>query len=362
LLEEANLKVQHLYRREKTSMNITFLILIISILLVIGLVSYAISSITKTLKEIKASARKIAVGMPGDEFHDMPNDVIGRMAALISSIDENNKQLASAAQAIGKGNFDVEVKPRSDNDMLGNAIVEMKSNLQHQTEELKASNKELERFAYVASHDLQEPLRMVSSFLHLVVKKLEGKLDDQTKQYIDFAVDGSDRMKVLIQDLLQYSRIGTNKEVISNVDCKGIMNEVRTILSVSIKESDTQLIVHELPVVKGVHTQILQLFQNLVANAIKYHGKEKPVIEIGYKNVGRYFEFYVKDNGIGIDPKFFDRIFIIFQRLHNKSEYSGTGIGLSICKKIVEKHGGKIRVESVPGKGSIFYFSLPKPS
>jgi light-regulated signal transduction histidine kinase (bacteriophytochrome) len=238
----------------------------------------------------------------------------------------------------------------------------MKSNLQHQTEELQASNKELERFAYVASHDLQEPLRMVSSFLHLIVKKMEGKLDDTTRQYINFAVDGSERMKVLIQDLLSYSRVGTNKEQVTNVDCNEIMKDVRNILSVAIEENNAELKIHELPVVKGVETQIKQLFQNLVANAVKYHSKEKPVIEMGYKNLDRYYEFYVKDNGIGIDPKFFDRIFIIFQRLHNKTEYSGTGIGLSICKKIVERHGGKIRVESEPGKGSIFYFSLPKSS
>jgi len=341
-------------------MGRTFLILIGSILLVFGLIFYTISSITKTLKEIKRSARKIALGMPGNDLQDMPNDVIGRLARLISSIDENNRQLATAAEAIGKGNFDVNVQPRSKDDILGNAVVEMKSNLQRYTSELKSSNIELERFAYVASHDLQEPLRMVSSFLHLLVKKLDGKLDETTTQYIDFAVDGAERMKILIQDLLQYSRVGTSKEGIVEVNCNDIMDAVKTFLSLAIEESKAELIVHPLPVIKGVQSQIQQLFQNLVGNALKYHGKDKPLIEIGYKNLTGYYEFYVKDNGIGIEPKFFERIFIIFQRLHNKSDYSGTGIGLSICKKIVEKHGGKIRVESEPGKGSTFYFTLPK--
>jgi PAS domain S-box-containing protein len=227
-------------------------------------------------------------------------------------------------------------------------------------EDLKNSNTELERFAYVASHDLQEPLRMVSSFLHLLERKLEGRLDEDGKQYIDFAIDGSERMKNLIQDLLQYSRVGTSKESMTEVDCNIVMNTVRSVLALSIEETKGSLQVHPLPVVRAVQPQIQQLFQNLVSNALKYHGNEPPLVEIGAVAKGNMWEFYVKDNGIGIDPKFFDKIFIIFQRLHSKTAYSGTGIGLSICKKIVEKHGGRIWVQSEPGQGSTFYFTITK--
>lgn len=232
--------------------------------------------------------------------------------------------------------------------------------LDRRADELQASNKELERFAYVASHDLQEPLRMVSSFLHLLEKRMEDKLDETSREYIDFAVDGSERMKKLIQDLLQYSRVGTEKEAIKEVDCNEVMNAVKADLALSVSEANAKLIIHPLPVIKAVYPQMIQLFQNLVANALKYRSEKQPEIEIGCSNNNDQWEFYVRDNGIGIDPKFFDKIFIIFQRLHSKKDYSGTGIGLSICKKIVEKHGGRIRVESQAGKGSTFFFTISK--
>ncbi len=239
-------------------------------------------------------------------------------------------------------------------------LKELYTVLEKRATELQASNTELERFAYVASHDLQEPLRMVSSFLHLLEKKLEGKLDDSGKQYIDFAVDGAERMKRLIQDLLQYSRVGTSKESITVVDCNEIMKTVRSVLSLSIQETGATLLVEKLPVINAVQPQMQQLFQNLVSNALKYHSNVPPVIEVGCTEKELFWEFFVKDNGIGIDPKFFDKVFIIFQRLHNKTEYAGTGIGLSICKKIVERHGGTIRIDSAIGQGATFYFTIPK--
>lgn len=226
--------------------------------------------------------------------------------------------------------------------------------------ELLSSNTELERFAYVASHDLQEPLRMVTSFLQLLEKKLEAQLDETTRKYIDFAIDGAERMKVLIQDLLQYSRVGTNKETISAVDCNEIINAVVRMFSLAIQESGAKMDITPLPVIQGEKGLIQQLFHNLIGNALKYAGKEAPVIEVGYEDKKDAWQFYVKDNGIGIDERFFDKIFIIFQRLHNKTEYSGTGIGLAICKKIVERHGGKIWVESKPKMGSTFYVLIPK--
>jgi signal transduction histidine kinase len=360
LLGRSMSTITTIYRKERLGIIRTLALLVLSILLVTALVVYSIVYITRALNELTSAAGKIAHGIPVEHFSDLPRGSIGELGHSIEEIDINNKQLANAAHKIGQGDFNVVVNPRSPGDILGNAIVEMKKNLQRNTEDLKASNIELERFAYVASHDLQEPLRMVSSFLHLLERKMEGKLDESSRQYITFAIDGAERMKVLIQDLLQYSRVSTSRESVADVDCNEIMQSVRSLLALSIQETHAKLEVHELPVIKAVQPQVLQLFQNLVANALKYHGEKRPEIEVGYLSKNGMYEFYVKDNGIGIDPKFYDRIFIIFQRLHNKAEYSGTGIGLSICKKIVEKHGGKIRVESEPGKGATFYFTLPR--
>jgi PAS domain S-box-containing protein len=232
--------------------------------------------------------------------------------------------------------------------------------LREYAEELKGSNTELERFAYVASHDLQEPLRMVSSFLTLLENRIEDNLDETSKQYIHFAVDGAGRMKTLIHDLLMYSRIGTNKEDFTIVDLNEVMQYITRVLEENIKETATTITVKPLPVIRANKTLISQLLVNLLSNSLKYHGENNPEIEVGYNEDPGNWIFYVKDNGIGIDPKFFDKIFIIFQRLHNKSEYSGTGIGLAICKKIVEIHKGKVWIESELSKGSTFYFSIPK--
>lgn len=232
--------------------------------------------------------------------------------------------------------------------------------LEKRAAELSESNEELERFAFVASHDLQEPLRMVTSFLQLLQKKYSDKLDGVANQYIHFAVDGSERMKKLIQDLLEYSRVGVNKEDYSRVDLNVLVEEVTQLYGDKIKKSGAKIEISHLPMVEGRKVQLSQLFQNLLSNAIKYRSKEPLKIEIGCDDKKRFWDFYVRDNGIGIDPKFNEKIFIIFQRLHNKSEYEGTGIGLAICRKIVDRHGGRMWVESEPGKGSTFRFLLPK--
>ena len=232
--------------------------------------------------------------------------------------------------------------------------------LEKRAAELTASNSELERFAFVASHDLQEPLRMVSSFLTLLKKKLGDNIDPVNKKYIDFAVDGADRMKKLIHDLLEYSRTVNKTEAFEMVDCNNIMVNVRKLFALSIIESQATLVVNSLPVIQAVQTEIQQLFQNIVGNALKYHNDTPLKIEVGCFEEGEFWKFYIKDNGLGIDPKYFEKIFIIFQRLHNKSEYSGTGIGLSVCKKIVNRHCGQIWVTSEIGKGSTFYFTIQK--
>ncbi len=226
-------------------------------------------------------------------------------------------------------------------------------------ENTKKLNRELQEFAYIASHDLQEPLRMVISFTQLIAKKLEDKLDDDTKDFINYAVDGATRMKQLINDLLSYSRVTTRGETFKNINIEKIIEEIILNLQPQIKEADAKITYGEFPSLLTDRTQILQLFQNLISNAIKFRSKENPLIHISVKRVNQEMIFSIEDNGMGIEKRFFDKIFIIFQRLHTRNEYPGTGIGLAICKKIVERLDGRIWVESEVGKGTIFKFAIP---
>ncbi|MEO7537377.1 MAG: ATP-binding protein, partial [Ferruginibacter sp.] len=241
-------------------------------------------------------------------------------------------------------------------------LLRLNQDLKKRAEELAISNEELEHFAYIASHDLQEPLRMVSGFLALLKKNYKSQLDDKAQQYIDFAVDGSDRMKRLIMDLLEYSKVGTTKEMFVATDMNLIMDEVTSNFIKQDEHNDNEpiIIYPKLPVIYANNSQMMQLLQNLVGNAIKYKSAERPRIEIQFKEEANQYLFSVTDNGIGIDPDNYSKIFILFHRLHVKEESSGTGIGLAICKKIVERHGGNIWIESEKGKGSTFYFTIRK--
>ncbi len=227
-------------------------------------------------------------------------------------------------------------------------------------QKLEASNAELENFAYVASHDLQEPLRMVTSFLQLLEQDYAEQLDDEAKEYIDFAVDGAMRMKRLINDLLLYSRVGTQGLPIDTVDCEQVLANVLLNLTAAILETDAKVDHEPLPAIRADASQIGQVLQNLIGNAIKFHGDRTPEVSIKAVASGDEWLFSVRDNGIGIAPEFLERIFIIFQRLHSTQEYPGTGIGLAVCKKIVERHGGRIWIESESGQGSTFYFTFPR--
>src|SRR3984893_487035 len=227
--------------------------------------------------------------------------------------------------------------------------------------DLKRSNDELEQFAYVASHDLQEPLRMVASYTQLLAKRYKGRLDSDADEFIAYAVDGSNRMQDLIQDLLAYSRAGTNGKVLRKISSESALNRALTNLRTTIGESGAVVTHDSLPVMTTDDTQLAQVFQNLVANAIKYRSAEVPHVHVSAtKNGGNEWIFSVRDNGLGIDPQYFERIFILFQRLHGRTEFKGTGIGLAICKKMLERMGGRIWVESQPEKGSTFYFALPE--
>lgn len=231
--------------------------------------------------------------------------------------------------------------------------------LKSKLEELSRSNAELEQFAYVSSHDLQEPLRMISSYLQLLQKRYQGNLDEKADKYIYFAVDGAARMQVLINDLLEFSRVTTRAKEPEPTNCEFILNQVQSDLEIYAKENKATISHDPLPEVMADSSQLGQVFQNLIANGIKFHGEEAPKIHISVEKKEREWLFSVHDNGIGIDPQYSEKIFEVFKRLHKKEDYPGTGIGLAICKKIVERHGGRIWVESELGKGATFYFTLP---
>jgi PAS domain S-box-containing protein len=226
------------------------------------------------------------------------------------------------------------------------------------TEDLARSNADLERFAYIASHDLQEPLRMVASYTQLLQRRYQGRLDSDADEFIGYAVDGATRMQRLINELLVYSRVGSQGSAFVETDLESVLADVLQVLTISIAESGADVTHDRMPTVVCDSTQIGQVFQNLISNAIKFHGVDLPRIHVGVESSGDEWVFSVKDNGLGIEPEYFDRIFVIFQRLQSRADYPGTGMGLAICKRIIERHGGRTWVESGEGIGSTFYFTL----
>jgi signal transduction histidine kinase len=231
--------------------------------------------------------------------------------------------------------------------------------LAKKADELARSNADLEQFAYVASHDLQEPLRMVAAYTQLLSERYRGKLDENADKFIGYASEGALRMQVLIQDLLTFSRIGRANGTYTMVDCNAVLEELRKTLGPAIEEAGAVIHYGNLPAIWADRTQIVQLLQNLIGNAIKFRGGKAPVISIEAQKNGEFWEFSVADNGIGVAPEFADNIFVVFQRLHARTEYPGNGIGLAICKKIIERNGGKIWVESEAASGATFKFTVP---
>lgn len=267
-----------------------------------------------------------------------------------------NAELIQAKEAAEKARDELEqrVKERTSELVIAN------EQLHQKTGDLVRSNKELEQFAYVASHDLREPLRMVTCYVQLLSERYKDRLDQDANVFINFATDGASRMYQLINDLLDYSRVGTRGNPFELVDCEQVFDKSINNLKMVVEESGAEVTHDPLPKTVADFSQLEQLFQNLIGNGIKFHREESPRVHVSAMSNANHWVFSVRDNGIGVDPAYKDRIFVIFQRLHASDKYPGTGIGLAICKKIVERHGGSIWVESEPGKGATFFFTLPK--
>jgi two-component system, sensor histidine kinase len=294
-------------------------------------------SIQKGLNEILHSAQAVTLGDLSSRAKAFSKDEIGILA------NNFNKMAAELERMTG---------------VIQDTNTTLERKVQQRTSELERKNKELEQFAYVASHDLQEPLRTTTGFVEALRKQYKGKLDEHADRYLDYIAQSSDRMKTLIKDLLDYSRIGREKQFVP-VNCNVMLAEVLSDLDTVIRESQAVINVGELPVVNAFPTELKLLFQNLISNSIKFRRRGiAPLIRVDVQQRNGYWKFSVHDNGIGIDPSHQDRIFIIFQRLHNRDVYEGSGIGLAHCKKIVELHGGEIWVESAAGKGSTFFFTI----
>jgi signal transduction histidine kinase len=326
---------------------------------------YLTKVIIAPVKKINKIIDDLGKGILRKVSHNTNNDEIGSMVRSVNNLSDSLQSTASFAHEVGLANFDMPFQPLGEEDILGKALITMrqnlkagKENLEIQNRELERKNIELEQFAYVASHDLQEPLQTTISFVGLLQQQYKGRLDGKADKYMEYIGQASARMKVLITDLLEFSRIGHKKEM-KPVDCNTVLHEVMSDLAECIHETDTRIEAEPLPVIKGYQTEIKQLFQHLIYNAIKFRKQEtRPQLRISVKQRRNNWQFSFTDNGIGIAKENYERIFIIFQRLHTRNQYNGSGIGLSHCKKIVELHKGKIWPESEPGKGTTFYFTI----
>ena len=238
-------------------------------------------------------------------------------------------------------------------------IKKTEEELKRISEELARSNAELKDFAYIASHDLKKPLQSIESFANLLARRYKGKLDAKADEFISYIVEGVQRLQILIKDLLEYSQIETKAKNITPTDCSFIVEEAMSNLKTAMDESNAVVTYNKLPTIMSDPQQIISLFQNLIDNAIKFRSNKAPRVRISADRKGNEWLFSIRDNGIGIDPENFEKIFVMFQRLHGSADFPGTGIGLSICKKIIERHGGRIWVESKPGNGATFFFVIP---
>ena len=349
-------KIKNLDEAETRSGRIAFVMTAASILFGIILSVFITRSITAPLSELKKKTREIASGIFEGDLNLPSPPEIGELAlafnSMVGSLSEARNQLRGREEELYEANA-----------LLTKEIAEVKrarEELKQLAAELERSNTDLQQFAYAASHDLQAPLRVIAGFINLIEKRYKGKLDEKADEFIAATVDGVNRMSMLIKDLLEYARVDTQRKTFEPTDCASSLNEALYDLQKVIEESSASVTYDSLPTVKADAVQLTSLFQNLISNAIKFRGNNLPEIHVSAVQKGNDWVFSVRDNGIGIDKKFAGKIFDVFERLHTREKYDGTGIGLAICKKIVERHGGKIWVESEPGKGSTFYFTIPQ--
>jgi signal transduction histidine kinase len=336
-LGSARAKAQASLNSAGRTVDITLLVIAVTLLLLVGAVATvlraaAIGPLTRLARE----ARQVAAG---DFGHEVTPTGPREAADLALDVNRMRERILSELSAVQAANTALQARAR----------------------DLERSNSELEQFAYVASHDLQEPLRKVASFCQLLQRRYIGQLDARADQYIEYAVDGAKRMQVLIDDLLAFSRVGRVDREAALISCASALSAARVNLAAEIRKSGTVIETDELPVVRAEFSLITSLFQNLLGNAIKFRGEKPPHITVSVRRADPFWQFCVADNGIGIEPEYADRIFVIFQRLHDRSSYSGTGIGLAMCRKIVEYYGGKIWLETTASEGATFCFTLPIP-
>jgi signal transduction histidine kinase len=326
---------------------------------------------TDTLNGAAQSLNVVLIGIAAVFALVIAALAVGLRKAAIQPVS----RLAEEVRTVASGDFDHPVEQSGPRELreLGadvnrmrerilqelSAVQNAHTELDARTQDLERSNTELEQFAYVASHDLQEPLRKVASFCQLLERRYKGKLDDRADQYIGFAVDGAKRMQILINDLLAFSRVGRIAREPVVVSCDAVLEQATANVSGAIELSGATIESDPLPTVSAEVPLLTAVFQNLISNALKFHGTEPPHVRVAARLAGDFWEFSFADNGIGIDPEYAERIFVIFQRLHNKADYPGTGIGLAMCRKIVEFHGGTIWLDTTAESGARFCFTLP---
>jgi signal transduction histidine kinase len=374
-----NLKIDKLYESEKNSRNQTMVMLILALGAMLCIFTYIVFLIRQTLIKLRRATEKISAGETGIDVPVETNDVMGRLARAIREIDLNNKALADAAVAIGKGDFNVDFEPRGKNDQIGNSILAMKNELisynqkmenlvANRTEELARSNEDLQQFAHVASHDLKEPLRKIATFSSILLDEHAEGLSPKGKLYLAKIEGAAQRMSIMIEGVLAYSSVTADFEAFETISLNAVIEDVKNDLELAIIQKDAQITYEILPEVSGIRILIYQLFYNLISNALKFSkdnghpviliaaNKEKKTVN---KKTGDYIHITVADNGIGFNPEYADKIFGVFSRLNPKEVYEGTGLGLALCKKIVNRHGGQIYAESEEGKGATFHIFLP---
>ena len=377
--------MESIIAREKREKNKQLIFVISLLILVGGLVIFMITVLSGMLREIKLAAEKLSMGLSGIHLRKWSNDAVGSLAVSIQKIDENQKQLATAAEEIGKGNFNVNVQPRSRGDLLGNSIISMQASLQkfseemealvkQRTEELERSNSDLQQFAHVASHDLKEPLRKIMIFSNKLIDTMGDQMSPKAMEFTEKINKSAKRLSGMVDGVLNYSIINANDDEMKLIDLNEVIKDVLSDLELVIEQKNVNIQVSDLPVVMGIPSLVQQLFYNLINNALKFSRENiQPRITIssgiihtdnlpdGYSKNGveKYSDIRIQDNGIGFNQKYAETLFNIFIRLNSKEKYEGTGLGLTLCKKIVDRHNGKIIAEGKEGEGACFRVLLP---